>query len=89
MIRIEIVYAEPDRAISKTCTVSEGTRIADVLSLAAADPQFSGVDLAAASVGVFGTRMPPTHELQDGDRVEIYRPLAQDPKVARRARARG
>jgi hypothetical protein len=26
--------------------------------------------------------------LEDGDRVEIYRPLAADPKLARRARAK-
>jgi putative ubiquitin-RnfH superfamily antitoxin RatB of RatAB toxin-antitoxin module len=25
---------------------------------------------------------------RDGDRIEIYRPLAQDPKAARRKRAR-
>jgi hypothetical protein len=30
---------------------------------------------------------PSTHILQDGDRVEIYRPLTIDPKAARKARA--
>jgi putative ubiquitin-RnfH superfamily antitoxin RatB of RatAB toxin-antitoxin module len=31
--------------------------------------------------------MPDKYELQDGDRVEIYRPLIVDPKEVRRQRA--
>jgi uncharacterized protein len=38
--------------------------------------------------GVFGRRVGPEHRLTDGDRVEIYRPLAIDPKEARRRRAK-
>lgn len=38
--------------------------------------------------GVYGRRVGADHRLADGDRVEIYRPLAMDPKEARRLRAR-
>lgn len=37
-------------------------------------------------VGIWGKACALTHRLQDGDRVEIYRPLVVDPKVARRER---
>jgi putative ubiquitin-RnfH superfamily antitoxin RatB of RatAB toxin-antitoxin module len=85
-IRIEIVYAEPQRAIVKTLNLAAGSRIADALRLAALDPDFSGVDLASSPLGIFGKASSAEHTLKDGDRVEIYRPLAVDPKTARRAR---
>ena len=47
------------------------------------------VDLEKQAVGVFGKRGRLDHPLAEGDRVEIYRPLALDPKEARRRRAKG
>ena len=86
-IRIEIVYAEPHRAIVKVLSLAAGSRITDALRLAALDPDFSGVDLANSPVGIFGKATGAEHALKDGDRIEIYRPLAADPTPARRARA--
>jgi putative ubiquitin-RnfH superfamily antitoxin RatB of RatAB toxin-antitoxin module len=37
-------------------------------------------------LGVWGRRADLTQQLREGDRVEIYRPLRVDPKVARRER---
>jgi putative ubiquitin-RnfH superfamily antitoxin RatB of RatAB toxin-antitoxin module len=37
-------------------------------------------------VGVWGRKQGWDHPLREGDRVEIYRPLLVDPKVARRER---
>jgi putative ubiquitin-RnfH superfamily antitoxin RatB of RatAB toxin-antitoxin module len=39
-------------------------------------------------VGVWGRRCPPQQVLREGDRVEVYRALKVDPKVARRERFR-
>jgi sulfur carrier protein len=36
--------------------------------------------------GVWGRKQPPDHVLRQGDRVELYRALKVDPKVARRER---
>ncbi|HEX9183027.1 MAG TPA: RnfH family protein [Burkholderiales bacterium] len=50
--------------------------------------------LAAAGVraehgaAIYGRRVPLDTKLTDGDRVEVLRPLAADPKEARRRRAR-
>ena len=49
----------------------------------------SGMELSSQldlQVGVWGRACPSTQILQDGDRLEIYRPLLVDPKVARRER---
>jgi putative ubiquitin-RnfH superfamily antitoxin RatB of RatAB toxin-antitoxin module len=87
-IRIDMVYAEPDCAIETCYRVSSTAIVADVLRLAAADPAFRGLDIAHAAVGIFGKIADGRQALNDGDRIEIYRPLAADPKNARRARVR-
>jgi uncharacterized protein len=85
-IRIEIVYAEPHRAIVKALSLAAGSRIVDALQLAAVDPSFRGVDLFNSPLGVFGRAAGQDYVLKEGDRIEIYRPLAADPKAARRSR---
>ena len=46
-------------------------------------------DPTVAIAGVWGERRPGNYELQPGDRVEVYRPLARDPRQARRERVGG
>ena len=40
----------------------------------------------APDFGIWGRKVGPDQVLRDGDRVEVYRPLRVDPKVARRER---
>ena len=87
MIRIEIVYAQPRGSVVKALSVPTGAVIADALSLVAAEQDFSGIDLANCAVGIFGKVERKDQPLKDGDRIEIYRPLAEEPKLARRKRA--
>jgi putative ubiquitin-RnfH superfamily antitoxin RatB of RatAB toxin-antitoxin module len=87
-IGIEVAYAEPDRAIVKAYRLVLPATIDDALRLAAADPEFAGIDFAGSAVGIFGRASALSQGLADGDRVEVYRPLTADPKAARRARAR-
>ena len=48
--------------------------------------EFADLALDSLNVGVWGKRYSLSHKLKDNDRVEIYRPLRVDPKVARRER---
>jgi len=50
--------------------------------------EFPEIDTATARLGIFGRPVTPDTVLGDSDRVEIYRPLAIDPKEARRRRAK-
>lgn len=60
-----------------------GARVADALVAA------GWSDLADISgYAIFGQRAQSDTVLQDGDRVELLRPLQADPKEARRRRAR-
>ena len=83
---IEVVVAEASRAIVKSYVIDAPATVGDALARASADPAFAGVDFDAA-VGVFGRLVLADAPLRDGDRVEIYRPLREDPKSARRRRA--
>jgi len=87
-VAIEIVYAQPQRAIVKSLMMAQGSRVGDALAQAARDAEFFGVDLANAPVGIFGKLAGREQALKDGDRIEIYRPLMEEPKAARRTRSR-
>ncbi|MDP9064683.1 MAG: RnfH family protein [Pseudomonadota bacterium] len=87
-IDVELAYAEPTRAVVKRFCLTSPATIGELLRLARQATEFDGIDLNGAAVGIYGRRVDSTHVLSDGDRVELYRPLVADPKLARRARAR-
>ena len=85
---VEIAYAEPHRGLVKPVRVARGASVGDALRVAGLDPDFKDLNFADCAVGIFGKAVRREQLLEDGDRIEIYRPLAHDPKEARRARAR-
>ncbi len=87
-MRIEVAYARPQGAIQRTYELPAAATVGDALRAAAADPAFEGFDIEGSPIGVFGAPARREQPLHPGDRVEIYRPLALDPKAARRARVR-
>ena len=78
-MKVDVVSARPDGATIVTVTLPAGATVRDALDAAS---------LTGAAVGIFGRRVELETKLADGDRVEVYRPLAVDPKEARRRRAR-
>ena len=79
-MRVEVVFALPGEARVATVELQAGATARDAVAAAGFQP--------TKDIGVFGKRVAPDYRLSDGDRVEIYRPLAIDPKEARRRRAR-
>lgn len=77
-MRVEVVTAYPGEVRARSLDLPAGATVRDALAA-------SG--FAGHAVGIFGKRVELDHRLADGDRVEIYRPLAIDPKEARRQRA--
>lgn len=86
-IRVEVAYALPDRQAILALDVAQGTTALDAARQSGITDKFEGIDLDNAKMGVFGKVVSPQHVLQEGDRVEIYRPLIADPKEVRKARA--
>jgi hypothetical protein len=85
-IRVAIVYAEPQHTIDKSFALARGSSVLDALRAAAADVDLSKVILESSPVGIFGRIVRKDQLLNDGDRLEIYRPLKLEPKQARRMR---
>jgi putative ubiquitin-RnfH superfamily antitoxin RatB of RatAB toxin-antitoxin module len=80
-LEVEVVYALPWREESRRVRVPDGATVRDVLEKSGLLP------LVRGKVGIFGRTVDVDSRVAHGDRVEIYRPLALDPKEARRRRA--
>jgi putative ubiquitin-RnfH superfamily antitoxin RatB of RatAB toxin-antitoxin module len=65
-----------------------GSTVADVLVLARAHWGEGHGNWEQARVGIWGAECSRSQLLRAADRVEIYRELPNDPKTARRLRAR-
>ncbi len=91
-IDIEVAYALPGEQRIVPLSVPDGTTAREAVIRAHLETHFPECDAATfhdADLGIFGAllKIPEHHVLQAGDRVEVYRPLQIDPKVARVARA--
>ena len=86
-INVEVAYALPERQALLALTVEAGTTVLQAAQQSGVVEQFEGVELENAKFGIFGKVVSPTQVLNEGDRVEIYRPLIADPKEVRKARA--
>lgn len=83
-ITVEVVFASPQTQRLETVSVPAGSMLSAALAACGILqdlPQGTGHDL---SFGIWGQLVDEDHALNDGDRVEIYRPLLIDPKKARR-----
>ncbi len=89
MINVEVVYADVSRQLMLAVKVAPGTTMHQAVMLSGMAEQFTSVALLECPMGIFGRRIdkPAEHVLEDGDRIEIYRPLIADPMEVRRLRA--
>jgi putative ubiquitin-RnfH superfamily antitoxin RatB of RatAB toxin-antitoxin module len=87
-MRVEVVYAGPAGQAIVELDVPAGTTAVQAARASGLAERFPEIDLARQLLGVFGERVKPERVLEEGERVEIYRPLIADPKEARRKRAR-
>ena len=87
-MKIGIAYALPQRQAWFDVEMPEGTTIKEAIERSGILKQFPEIDLEQQKVGVFGKVSKLDAVLNDGDRVEIYRPITCDPKtVPRKAKA--
>jgi putative ubiquitin-RnfH superfamily antitoxin RatB of RatAB toxin-antitoxin module len=60
--------------------------VGDAVMASGVPDAVEGFDAQSAMVGIWGRKAAWVQPVSDGDRVEVYRPLRVDPKVARRER---
>lgn len=84
-----VAFATRDRQYLWPVELARAATVADAIEAARRRaPKEAGVPWAQAQVGIFGESCSRGHVPVDGDRIEIYRPLAHDPRQARRERVR-
>ena len=86
-MKVTIAYSPAPRQVREWvldvplgCTAKQAIEQCGVLA------EFADLTQGGLNSGIWGTRYNLAHKLKDNDRVEIYRPLRVDPKVARRER---
>jgi hypothetical protein len=86
-LTVEVVYALADREDLSTIRLSDGATLRDAILACGILDRHAEIRIENQKFGIFGKPASLDARLADGDRVEIYRPLAADPKEARRTRA--
>ncbi|KRW80854.1 RnfH family protein [Marinobacter sp. P4B1] len=89
-MQVEVAYARPDKQQIVPVKVPEGATALEAVKLSGIVDIFPEIEPDAIDMGVFGKviKDPASHELREGDRVELYRALKIDPKQARLNRAK-
>jgi uncharacterized protein len=86
-MRITLVYSPAARLVQELeLTLPSGSTVAQALAASGLARTFPEISIEPLRLGIWGRKAQADQVLQDTDRVEIYRALKVDPKVARRER---
>ncbi|SIT66288.1 hypothetical protein SAMN04487769_1278 [Burkholderia sp. b14] len=86
MLEVQVCYALPDTQTLVDVRLPPGATLREAIDASGIVTMHPQIDLAQQRVGVFGRIRALDSALENGDRVEIYRPLTVDPKLARQRR---
>ncbi|WP_180684100.1 RnfH family protein [Tepidicella baoligensis] len=82
-VHVTVVASPGPRQVREAVLeLPDGATVADALAATG----WPADEWANREVGVWGLKATPSTPLREQDRVEIYRPLRVDPKVARKER---
>jgi putative ubiquitin-RnfH superfamily antitoxin RatB of RatAB toxin-antitoxin module len=86
-IRVTVLYSPAAREVHEwELALAPGATVLQALQASGLRTLLADTVLADAVVGIWGRKARLDQVLVDRDRVEIYRPLQVDPKLARRER---
>ncbi|OOG52455.1 RnfH family protein [Rhodanobacter sp. B05] len=86
---VEVVYAGPKSSIQRRrVELREGSTVMHAIEACGITLSLPVGAIDPTCLGIFGRKVAPDQLVRSGDRIEIYRPLALDPKEARRRRTR-
>jgi uncharacterized protein len=79
-ITVEVVYATSIKQYVEEVQLSPGATIEDGILVSGILEQFPEVDLGTFKVGIHGVVRPLGYKLENGNRIEIYRPAGNSGK---------
>lgn len=87
MVKVELVFVAKDKSvIHLNLDLKQGARVVDALNESRI--YLTHPETKDMITGIYSKQVSIDRVLKEGDRVEIYRPLALDPKEKRRQQAR-
>ncbi|MBN2887650.1 MAG: RnfH family protein [Chromatiaceae bacterium] len=86
-LQVSVAYVGEQGQFLKPLEVAAGTQVRAAIEQSGVLGRFPEIDLGVNKVGIFGKLAKLDQELENGDRVEIYRALIADPRAARKQRA--
>ena len=88
VLTVEVSYAVPGAQRVLAIHVPAGCTARRAVALSRMEQLFPEIDIGNCPLGVFGVEVADDYRLKDGDRLELYRPLENDPMEARRLAAK-
>ncbi|MDP2255354.1 MAG: RnfH family protein [Polaromonas sp.] len=86
-MKVSLVYSPAPRQVREwNLVLAAGASVEQALAASLIFEAFPELLTAPFAIGIWGRKSSLAHQLHDKDRVEIYRGLRVDPKVARRER---
>ena len=81
-----VLFAQPEQQWLILVPWVQGDTVNSLIHQSDILNQATGIDLTVMAVGIYGKICSLETRVQEGDRIEIYRPLFQHPMDARRNR---
>lgn len=86
-LRVEVVYANSNQVHVLVLDVVDGTTVGQAIELSGILEICPEIDFEVNKVGIFSEICAADTVVKNDSRIEIYRPLINDPREARRKRA--
>lgn len=87
MLKVEVVFADGGQVHVQALEAEAGTTVKQAIELSGILEICPEIDFEVNKVGIFSVICNPDTIIESDSRIEIYRPLINDPKEARRRRA--
>lgn len=86
-LKVSLIYSPAPRRVREwAMALAPGATVASALAAGRVFEEYPELQPDRLRVGIWGKKCNQATLLQEGDRIEIYRSLRVDPKVARRER---
>ena len=86
-IDAQVVYAQVGRLNLRNVRLHQGATVGEAIDAAGIATMIPAGSIEGRRIGIFSRKVNLDHVVEQGDRIEIYRPLTIDPMDARRRRA--
>jgi putative ubiquitin-RnfH superfamily antitoxin RatB of RatAB toxin-antitoxin module len=83
-MKVSVAYANKKKQTWLNLEVPDGATVEEIIVSSGILVQFPDIDLETQKVGIFGKVTKLDATVEEGNRIEIYRPITADPETVER-----